>query len=347
MVEAFYFDGRSAMRHAAMLEIRDGSVIVRYAGGERREPCASVEVSESLAGAPRTLTFRDGAFCDVADDDALATMLAAAGYRRDPVDRWQRSWSIAAGCVVALVALAVTGYLYGLPALAEYAASKVPPDVAKHLAHQTLETLDEVFVDPSVLPAKRQAELAARFAQMRRPPGSEQVSAKIHFRSGELLGPNALALPDGAIVLIDELVKLADHDEQILAVLGHELGHGHHRHGLKAALEATILGTVMFAWVGDVSMLLATVPAAALQARYSREFEREADLFAARMMKANGIAPSRLAEMLEKLEAWVAKRKAERSGDGDADDGDEDGIESFLASHPATPKRIAAIRAMD
>jgi Zn-dependent protease with chaperone function len=125
--------------------------------------------------------------------------------------------------------------------------------------------------------------------------------------------------------------------------MAHELGHAHFHHGLKVTLQASVLATVMFAWVGDVSVLLATLPAVALQARYSRAFEDEADRYSAQLLKANGIAPSRLAEMLEKLEAEL--RKSKRKGrEGEED---EQSLGNFLASHPSTPARIARLRHMD
>lgn len=48
------------------------------------------------------------------------------------------------------------------------------------------------------------------------------------------IGANAFALPDGTLVVTDELVELAgDNDDEVLAVLAHELGHIHERHGLR------------------------------------------------------------------------------------------------------------------
>lgn len=67
-----------------------------------------------------------------------------------------------------------------------------------------------------------------------------------------------------------------------------------------------------------------------MQARYSRAFESEADRYSVELMRVNGIAPTRLAEMLRKLEAMQA-----------ADD--EDGIGGWLASHPALRARAEAL----
>jgi Zn-dependent protease with chaperone function len=119
-------------------------------------------------------------------------------------------------------------------------------------------------------------------------------------------------------------------------VLAHELGHVHHQHGVQLMVRGAIVGAVSAWWLGDISGLLAGAPAALLQARHSRDFEREADAFAAATLRANGIAPRKLGDMLRKL-----METAGREPDGDG----RDDIADFLSSHPPTQERIAALDA--
>jgi len=84
------------------------------------------------------------------------------------------------------------------------------------------------------------------------------------------LGANAFTLPDGSIILLDDLITAVGDDRETLAVLAHELGHAHHRHGLQMLLRSSVLGAFLTLYVGDVSHLLAAAPAALLQARYSQ-----------------------------------------------------------------------------
>jgi Zn-dependent protease with chaperone function len=88
--------------------------------------------------------------------------------------------------------------------------------------------------------------------------------------------------------------------------------------------------------VGDVSSIAAGLPTLLLQARYSRDHEREADAYAANMLKENGIPPKRLADMLERLEKSHAPEGAPQTRD-------EGGSGDYLASHPATRERIKAL----
>ena len=58
------------------------------------------------------------------------------------------------------------------------------------------------------------------------PPGRY----RLELRSGEALGANALALPSGIVIMTDDLVALAKSDDEIGAVMAHELGHVRGRH---------------------------------------------------------------------------------------------------------------------
>src|SRR4030095_10063794 len=107
------------------------------------------------------------------------------------------------------------------------------------------------------------------------------------------IGPNAFALPGGTIILTDDLVKRVGADEAVLiGVLGHELGHLRHRHGMRMLIEVGALGAIASVLVGDFSTLLASMPVWLGQAAYSRDAEREADAEAVRVLRASGASPA-------------------------------------------------------
>lgn len=112
------------------------------------------------------------------------------------------------------------------------------------------------------------------------------------FRQSRI-GPNALALPGGTIIMTDELVNLVDGDTQVLsAVLALELGHVQQRHSLRLLVQATVLGTLSAVVLGDFNSVLASVPVMLGQAQYSREAEREADAHAVQVLKAAALSPA-------------------------------------------------------
>jgi Zn-dependent protease with chaperone function len=164
-----------------------------------------------------------------------------------------------------------------------------------------------------------------------------QLQYRIVFRSSPDLGANAFALPDGSIVMLDELVALTEDDNEIIAVLAHERGHIERRHAMRMVLQSSVVGLVMAWYVGDVSGLLATVPAVVAQAKYSRDMESEADEYAEQTMRLNAMSPCLLSGILDKLEAsHLAGNAEEKHADGAGKGGE---LMDYLSSHPATKER--------
>jgi Zn-dependent protease with chaperone function len=146
--------------------------------------------------------------------------------------------------------------------------------------------------------------LTARFNELANATGSEGA-VRLVFRASPEIGANAVALPSGTVVMTDELVRLAAHEDEVVAVLAHELGHIHGRHALRSLLQhsaTVVLIAVATGDLGSVSTLSATLPTFLLEMKYSRAFEFEADDYAAVALPLVGIAPARLAAILQRLE---------------------------------------------
>jgi Zn-dependent protease with chaperone function len=132
--------------------------------------------------------------------------------------------------------------------------------------------------------------------------------------------------------MTDELVALAEHDDELLAVLAHEVGHVIHRHGLRSAIQSSLLALAIVLVTGDLSStsgFVAMLPTLLAESHYSRDFEREADDHALAYLLANDIDPGRFADLLVRMEQ--------------ADGGDAL-VVAFLSSHPSTQERIERLR---
>jgi Zn-dependent protease with chaperone function len=90
----------------------------------------------------------------------------------------------------------------------------------------------------------------------------------------------------------------------------------------------------------EASGLLTALPATLADLGYSRDMEREADLFAIDLLKRNGLSPEPLATMLERLEQAHGA-----SNDKGGTNSKEIKVLRYLLTHPHTDERIAAIRA--
>jgi Zn-dependent protease with chaperone function len=290
-------------------------------------PFADVKVDEQLGAAPRRLRLKDGAFCEVRDLQALNTLLASTGHRDGWVDRMQRHVQFVVFACVLCMMIAVAAYKWGLPWMAAKGARHLSPAIGSVLSAQALRALDGGILLPSLLPEARRHALNAEFRALRLPEGGTPSSTLL-FRRSPRLGANAFTLPDGTIIVLDGLISAVGDDQQILAVLAHELGHAHGRHGLQMLLQSSAVGAFLTFYVGDISSLLAAAPAAVVQARYSQEFEQQADDYAAALLLHNGMSPALLADALERL----AKLHPELSKGG------------YLASHPSTDERLRRLR---
>ena len=183
-----------------------------------------------------------------------------------------------------------------------------------------------LFLDESRLDPQRQAQLATLFARMTADIDDEH-EYRLEMRDSKALGANAFALPSGIVLVTDDIVALAGSDEELMAVLAHEIGHVRGRHALRQMIQAAGISVIAVVLLGDVSSVSALASSAPvlLQAKNSREFEREADVFARDWLRRQGIPPRRFDDMLCRL---VAKAG-----------GDAVGIDKFLASHPPVSER--------
>lgn len=329
-IAASYFDGRTPQRQAVELSVDGGEIVVRGAFGERRAGRAQVDISEPLGRAPRLLRFADGAVCEVADHAAFAAWLAAAGFAESPVVRLQSRWSWALAALAAAVLVLLATYFWGLPAASKVLAPRIPDSVVQSLSSYTLSFLDERVLKPSRLPAARQAELQAHVAAVlqARP---DRPAYRLLFRAAPM-GPNAFALPNGDLVVFDELVALAANDDEVAGVVAHELGHVAHRHGLRQLIQSSVVSFVAGLYLGDVSSIASGLAVLAMESRYSRGFELEADAYAADAMRAAGRGSEPLATMLERMEAGFGQKgKGGATWDG-------------LSSHPDTAERVRRLR---
>lgn len=335
---AAYYDGLTAASKAVLLSIDGGELVLHGSADILRWPLQEVHVSERLGNTPRLLTYAGGGHCEVNDQPGLDKLLAQAGVGRNWLDGLQHSlpWALAAVLLI-LVAFAAA-YRYVLPWGAEVLAMRVPGAVLQKMGDSTLETLDRFMLKPSKLDAVRQQELSDAYARLR-PPVDAQLKYRILFRSSPEMGANAFALPDGNIVMLDELVDLTKEDNEIIAVLAHERGHIERRHAMRMVLQSSVVGLVLAWYVGDVSGLLATAPAIIMQAKYSRDMEREADIYAEQTLQANGLSPCLLGSILDKLEAshLAARKEKQKQPQADADKRNE--AMDYLSSHPATQER--------
>ena len=345
MIAAHFFDGHSARLQPVGLDVRAGHLHVDGPDFSRSYPLAAVVMTEPFERAPLVLRVGD-ASCEVPYGPERQALLAAFGYTKSRVERWQANWPAAFVALVLLLALLAAGFFWGLPAAAERIAAHLPVSVDKKLGQAALAGLEgRGLVAPSRLSGDRIAEVEALLPRVL--PAHPRVPVRVLVRASNALGANALALPDGTIIVTDDMVRLAfdadneldgdgDGEAGLLGVLGHEVGHIELRHATRVMTGSSLTAAVSAALFGDFSAVAAGLPAVLTQMQYSRAMELEADDYAVAVLRRNGLAPDALADALAALER--------RHAGGDNMPRWLKHSMAYLSTHPATVERIARLR---
>lgn len=342
---ARYFDGRSARSHDVVLRIEHGRLVIEGQGILHQVPEAEVQWPERTRHGLRVAELPGGG--SVQGDDAAAwdDWRSSMGHRESWTVRAQQSWRWVLACMAALVLGAAAFQQWGLPLTARAVVSVAPASVDTALGDATLQVVDQSLMRPSKLPLETQERIRKAFADNMQRSGESVPPWQLLMRDSRI-GPNALALPGGTLILTDQLVTLVDENtDMITAVLAHELGHVRYRHGLRMVVQVGLLGAVSSLVLGDFSTLLASAPVLLGQASYSREAEREADAEAVRLLRAAGISPTAMLTLFERLEE---QRQAERAKDADAEkagtpsppQSPQNWLNLAFATHPPDADRV-------
>lgn len=327
-IKARWYDGKTSQGRSVVLHPDPPHRLrVTGEGVDFSRSLDEVRPSSRVGNTRRHLYFSDGSQCETEDNDAVDAMFASArsGAAGRMIHRFEsRLRYVVLACVLTAAAL-WGGITYVIPAIAKQIAFGLPASTEKAIGQDALAGLDNVLFEPTRLPPSRQAQLKALFSEMTSAiPGAGDY--RLELRASRLIGANALALPSGIVVVTDRLVELAASDKEIAAVLAHEIGHLRQRHSLRRLLQAsasTVLVIAVTGDIGSVASLGAALPTLLLEARYSREFEREADDFALDYMKGRGIPAQALGDILLRIEK---------------EDGGRD-VPDYLSTHPSTRER--------
>lgn len=329
-----WYDGRSSRGRPVRLSCpAPGRLrLVDEDGGQHEFDIATLSLGAPLGDLPRRLSLPGEGHVELADSPLLAAWLPRR-HRLEVAVHWlERRKAAALASAVSLVVGVVAFFEVGLPWMAAEVAPIVPPAMERTISRQAMALLDSSQLRPSRLPSLRREQLREAFHGLTRGL-PRQDGLRLAFRDAPTLGPNAFALPDGQIVMTDQLVALAQDDEELLAVLAHEAGHHEHRHGMRRALEGSAVVVVAGFLFGDVSgtgSLSVSLPVLLLESGFSRRHEREADDFAFGLLARKGHSPEAFARIMGRLSNAVGERKLPVVG--------------YLSTHPPSDERIEAAK---
>ncbi len=337
-----YFAVNKSQKHDASLIVTPENCIqIKVTKGQVLQSVKinDIEISPRLGHTPRIITFPDGSSFETSENDQIDVWLK----KHQSLHSLAWLHKLESRLIYVFIALLLVsafswGFIkYAVPGIATSVAQILPNEVNQYLGSGTLELLDKSYFGTSQLPIARQTELIQQFKSYTK--HYQNLSINIVFRHGGNVGANAFALPDGHIVFTDEMVEIAENDQELIAILGHEIGHLEHRHLLRRVIQNSMLASLIILISGDISYassIVLAIPAMLLELVYSRQFEQEADLFALNFLQKNAIAPHYFADIMMRLSQYTQNENTTHTSDKKI----LEPISEYLSSHPVTEERI-------
>lgn len=163
------------------------------------------------------------------------------------------------------------------------------------------------------------------------------LNFKVYEKKNEV---NAFACADGSVRVYSSLMDLMT-DDELLGVIGHEVGHVGKHHSRKAIKNELLTGAfreMLASSNGTIGALadsqLGTLGQAMLGARYSKKQEKEADDYGYDFLKKAGKSPWSMVKALEKLQS-LEKQSSSRTASY---------ISKMFSTHPEMSERISRLQ---
>ncbi len=235
------------------------------------------------------------------------------------VDAWLHK-SVAKSIVFlffAILGITLSMYFYVIPNVAVGFAGKLPKAQVVSFGDQVFKTMSADLMIHADTSRKLQEFV-------------DELSIDCEFpieafvaESEEL---NAFAISGGKIVVFSGLLEKIENEHQLTALIGHEVSHVRERHMLKN-VSRNLSGSLFLSIIlNDINAVYGVVMENAhmfSQLSFTRELEKEADVFGMELMKKNNVSLQGMPELFEILK-----------------ENTKDNTPSFLSSHPILEDRI-------
>jgi putative metalloprotease len=159
---------------------------------------------------------------------------------------------------------------------------------------------------------------------------------KLNYKVYKVVDINAFACADGSIRVFSALMDMMT-DEELLAVIGHEIGHVKNhdtRDAMRAAYKRAAISDAASSQSGVVNALtesqLGELANAILDSKYSRKQESEADDYGYEFMKKHKYNVMAMASAFKKLQSLGSGAK-------------QSNMQKMMSSHPDSGERALAV----
>lgn len=239
---------------------------------------------------------------------------------------------------LSLIAVSVTTLLSGCQGFnpAGLLQSGMQAVQAATLSDEQVKTLSQqacAELDRQNKIAPPDSSYGKRIAKISQALGTEINGTPVNYKVYLTKDVNAWAMANGCVRVYSGLMDMMN-DNEVEAVLGHEMGHvalGHTRKSMQVAYATHAARGALASAGGAASQLsqsqLGDIGEKLVNSRFSRTQETEADDFSYDLLKKRGINPIGLATSFDKLSSQETGRQS-----------------SMFDDHPPSPERAQHIR---
>ena len=315
MIKGKWHDKGSAAQTGAVLHFENDKFTINIDDGETLYgELSELKISDRLGNVERKLTLLNGSVFVTQDNDGVDILTKRNASFNSILHKLESNmvWVV----VALFVTVATTGafFKWGLPWASTQLAHALPHKTNEIIAGHTLDFLDEYFFEEeSNVDPVRAEQIRQRFFTKLVPleNNATKINYQLHFRKWEFDDegiPNALALPSGDIILTDKFVELSQNQNEIDAVLLHEMGHVVHRHSLQMLIQGTLITTIVMVATGDSNGLAdfgLGLGSVLIASSYSRGHETEADIYAFEKMLKAKIDPKSFSTIMARMNEYM------------------------------------------
>ncbi|MDE5941177.1 MAG: M48 family metallopeptidase [Muribaculaceae bacterium] len=165
---------------------------------------------------------------------------------------------------------------------------------------------------------------------------TEVEGLPLNFKVYDVIDVNAFACADGSVRVFSSLMDIMS-DEELLGVIGHEIGHVAHKDSKKSfrtALLTSALKDGVASTSGKAAALtesqLGSLGEALVNANYSQKQERDADDYGYEFLKGHGKNPASMALSFKKLKQMQDEAGAKKNSK----------LNQLFSTHPDLETRI-------
>lgn len=327
---ASYFDGQSSSVFHVTVEVQEGYIRLYHEQEMIVWQVDKINTSESYFNKHNCMIKYGEHFpyatLEVADSgfrDAFMASNPHVKFKHNDIKFFQSlSNKYIIGIAAVCLLLIVLSYLYFIPSLAEFVASRFPVEYEIELGQNIYDQMKEDFdID------EQKTALANEFFKELK----IKSNYPIHITVVNAPIKNAFALPGGNIVVYDEILQQMNSEEEFAALICHEYSHISFKHTTRSLFRNLGTYVILSIVLSDINGIMGVLLENAHTIKslsYTRALEEEADRNGLKLLIASGVNPSGMVNLFKHL-------KEKNAGSID--------VPEFLSSHPLLDERIKYI----